>query len=198
VQGEDRAQRLERENAELREALRRPQAGSGVQPQHQLAGTAHRGRLEGLAVGLQMEEILNSQEFLMIALSEGEGLFLPPRVGSADYPFTYVLFSPATLWPGKSLTLDFDRFVSSIGGETEGAQIFPTIARATFANAHPVCADMTRAARRINHCARVLQFCRSLSRKHLNMLSGLVAADESFLFLTPEHASRPYLRFRFG
>jgi hypothetical protein len=137
-----------------------------------------------------MEEILNSQEFLMTALSGGEDLFLPPRVGSADYPFTYVLFSPATPWPGKSLTLDFDRFVSSIGGETEGPQIFPTIARATFANAHPVCADMTRAARRINHCARVLQFCRSLSRKRLNMLSGLVAADESFLFLTPDPTSR--------
>jgi hypothetical protein len=124
-----------------------------------------------------MDQVVDSEAFLVAAFRTGEVPFLPVKVAAADAPFVNALLSPETLWQGRPRDVEHSEIVSRMKGETDLFEEITPISRVPYAFARATTPDMAHVAMRVNPCYHLLTYPVRLSRKKLNTLTGLMIGN---------------------
>jgi hypothetical protein len=140
-----------------------------------------------------MDQVVDSEAFLTAAFQTGDGPFHPVKVAAADTPFVNVLLSPGPPWQGRPRDIEHSEIVSRMKGETDIFEEMTPISRMPYAFARATTPDMAHTARRVNPYYHLLTYPVSLSRRKLNILTGLMTGDEGVVFMFPDSAARTSL-----
>jgi hypothetical protein len=140
-----------------------------------------------------MDQVVDSEAFLIAAFRTGDGPFLPVKVAAADAPFVNVLLSMGTPWQGRPRNVEHSEIFSRMRGETDIFEEMTPISRVPYAFARATTSDMMHAAVRVSPYYHLPTYPVRLSRKKLNTLTGLMTGDKGVVFMFPDTAARTLL-----
>jgi hypothetical protein len=133
-----------------------------------------------------MDEKLDSRGFLSDAFGVGTEPFLPFTATEADAPLVRILPKAATPWRDEPMSLLFQQFIAELAGRTYTYGDRYPLSYVALPPAQLACPLLAHTIRKPNPLLRILTFPATLERRRLSSLTGVVAGDESCLFIFPE------------
>jgi hypothetical protein len=140
-----------------------------------------------------MDQVVESEAFLIAAFRTGDGPFLPVKAAAADAPFVNTLLSSETSWQGRPGDVEHSEIVNRMRAEIDILEEMTPISRVPFAFARATTSDMMHAAVRVSPYYHLPTYPVRLSRKKLNILTGLMTGDEGVVFMFPTPTGMTFL-----